>query len=420
MAVTTQILDHTPIPGHSFPSANKKRQFTRWVEAKENRQTPFTDYVPRTMPKPEQIEYETGQSYDPAITTTLGAQAQNNSATLTLATTTYIRAGDVLRITPYFTGTTDLDYSSVEHATVLSVTNSTDVVAKRHDGAVSSGSWATHASGSLVEVIARATNYNAAFPDGITWRGDIITNYIQRFDSGEITYDLFAARSSPTYESDNQMLEDIAKWRKRLLYYREQAFINGVKLAGDYTASPKVPYKLGGAIWWAQQKSDNRYAVGAAGAPAVLSIFDLSDAMEDKWINHMEGPGLDMWCGPRTRAALDSLLLPFKEGRLSETRITNRFDGVNTSFGDLTVKHAHGWPEGTILLCARNTYAWNNAEGMDWEKFERGPEILGAYQKSWNMSGDFGFTCNDVQRPILFEYVEVRKDRYVGRTLVGI
>lgn len=419
MAVTTQILDHTPIPGHSFPSANKRRQFTRWVEAKENRKTPFTDYVKRSMDKPEQVEYETGQSYDPAITTTLGAAALNNDATLTVADASYLRAGDVVRITPKFSGSTDYDYTNVEIAPILSITDSTTIETNRHAGEVSSGSWSTHASGSLVEVIFRGTNYNAAFPEGITWRGDIITNYIERFDSGEITYDIFAAKSAPTYESNNQKLEDIAKWRKRLLYYREQAFINGRKQAGNYTATPKVPYLLGGAIWWAEQKAANLFPVGAVGAPVPLSIFDFSDALEVKWIDHMDGPGLDMWCGPKTRAAMDSMLLPFKEGRLSDTTITNRLTGVNTSFGDIKIQHAHGWPEGTILLCAKDTYAWNNAEGMDWQKFERGPEELGAYQESWNMVGDFGFVCNDVQRPILFQYVDVRKERYAGR-VVGL
>lgn len=413
MTVTAQILDHTPIPGHSFPAANKKRQFTRWVESKEVRKFKFTEYVPRTMDKPEQVEYETGQSYTPRITSTIGTQTANNSANIVIADTAFLRAGDSYRITDYYSGTSgDLNYATREYGTVLSITNATTFVAKRHDGEKTSGNWAVHPVGSLVEIYSRATNFNAAFVDGITWRGDIITNFTHRFDSGEITYDTFAARSVPTYESNNQMMDDIDKWSLILKEYRDAAFIEGRKLAGNYSASPKEPYKLGGAIWWAEQKSANIFPIDG-----VLSPFDFDDAMQVKEETHTEGPPLDMWCGPKTRACIDSWLLPLKQGRLDETRWVNGLTGIKNSFGNVNVEHTLRWPEGTILLCAKDTFAWNNAEGMDWEKFERGPEILGAYQKSWNMSGDFGFTCNDVQRPILFTGIDTRKQNYLGRNL---
>lgn len=413
MAVTSQILDATPIPGHSFPSGNKKRQFTKWVESKEVRKFKFTEYVPRNMDKPEQVEYETGQSYTPRITTTLGGVTANNSTTITVADTTYIRVGDSYRITPYYTGTSgDLNYGLKEYGTVLAVLSGTTFTGKRHDGEKTSGNWSVFASGSYVEIFSRATNFNAAFPDGITWRGDIITNYTQRLDSGEITYDTFASRSVPTYESENQMLDDIDKWSLILKEYRDSAFIEGRKLVGDYTSSPKVPYKLGGAIWWAEQKSANIFAVDG-----LLSPFDFDDAMQLKEETHTEGPPLDMWCGPKTRACIDSWLLPLKEARMGDKTWENGLTGIKNSFGSINVEHTLRWPEGTILLCAKDTYSWNNAEGMDWEKFERGPEILGAYSKSWNMSGDFGFTCNDVQRPILFTGIDARKQNYLGRNL---
>lgn len=414
MAVVAQILDHTPIPGHSFPSANKKRQFTKWVESKEVRKFKFTEYVPRTMDKPEQIEYETGQSYTPRITTTIATQTANNSSNIVVADTTYVRAGDSYKITRYYNNATsgDLNYGMVERGSVLGVTNGTTFVGKRHEGELTSGNWMEHPVGSFVEIYSRGTNFNAAFPDGITWRGDIITNYTQRYDSGEITYDLFAARSVPTYESDNQMLEDTDKWSLILKEYRDASFIEGRKLAGDYSANPKVPYKLGGAIWWAEQKASNIFPVNG-----VLSPFDFDDAMQLKEETHSDGPPLDMWCGPKTRACIDSWLLPLKEARMGDRTWENGITGIKNSFGSINVEHTLRWPEGTILLCDKSTYSWNNADGMDWERFERGPEILGAYQKSWNMSGDFGFTCNDVQRPILFTGIDTRKQNYLGRQL---
>lgn len=415
MAVTPLMVDHTPIPGHSFPASNKKRQFTKWVESKENRKTPWTDYVPRNAKVFEQLEYETGQSYTPFITTAIKTQTLNNANSVDVDASTYIRAGDTIVIIDYYPGsTTELDYATREYASVLAVTDADTLVLNRHEGEVASGSWAVHPVGSYVQVIGRGTNYNAAFPDGITWRGDIITNYLQRIDSGEIPYDPFAAKSSPTYESENQMLEDRAKWRKILLKYRETMFIEGRKVAGNYAASPKVPYKCGGAIWWSEQKAANLFAVNGT-----LSIFDFSDALQVKWENHDDGPGLDMWMGPKTRNCIDSLLLPFKEGRLTDTTITNKLTGINTTWGDLKVNHAHGWPEGKILLCAKDTFAWNNAEGMDWRQYERDEENLGAYQVSWNMAGDFGFVCNDVQRPILLTGVDTRVAQYAGRNIVG-
>lgn len=410
MAVTAQILDHTPIPGHSFPSANKRRQFTKWVEAKERYRYKFTEYVPRTMDEPEQIEYETGQSYNPPIVTAIKTQTTNSSANIDVDDTTFIRPGDSYKITQYYSGSDELDYSTVEYGTVLSVTDGDTFVANRHDAELISGNWAVHPVDSKVEIYSRATNFNAAFVDGITWRGDIITNFVQRLDTGEITYDTFMV---PTYESDNQMLEDTEKWVTKLKQYRNQAFIEGRKVEGNYSANPKIQYKLGGAIWWAEQKSANIFAVDG-----VLSPFDFDDAMQLKEETHDEGPPLDMWCGPKTRSAIDSWLLPLKDGlRMSDTQWVNGLTGIKNSWGSIKVQHDNDFPEGKILLCAKSTYAWNNAKNQDWERFERGPEILGAYQKSWNMAGMFGFTCNDVQRPILFTGIDVRKENSLGRNL---
>ena len=115
---------------------------------------------------------------------------------------------------------------------------------------------------------------------------------------------------------------------------------------------------------------------------------------------HDEGPPLDMWCGPKTRAAIDSWLLPLKEARMGDSTWQNGLTGIKYSWGNIKVSHDIDFPEGKILLCEKSTYAWNNAKGQDWERFERGPEILGAYQKSWNMAGMFGFTCNDVYHSV--------------------
>lgn len=415
MAVTSQSLEHTPIPGHSFPSGNKKRQFTKWADAREPFEYPWTDYVGIEDGRFEQIEFEGGQSFNLPVTTAIKTLTTNSSASVDVDATTYLQVGDVLKITQYYSGSsTELDYSTEEVAPILSITDSDTVVLKRHSAALTSGNWSAHPVGSLVEVIGRAQNYNGTFTDGITQRGDIITNYVGRIDHGELTWDIsYMSKFAPTYESSDQMLDDKVKARKKALKYREQMLIRGIKMAGNYTANPQEPYISGGAIWWMQQRSDNLFDIDGN----ILSIFDFDDALRLKWEAHDKGPGLDFWCGPLTFACMQSMLLPFKEGRLADTTITNKLTGMSLGFGDIKVKYAREWPEGKVALLDKSIFKGGTATGQNWREIKRTPEELGQYSVSWNMVGDFGLDNEDSQRPILFYDVDTRIDGYPGRNI---
>ena len=95
MAVTSQIMAHTPLTGTglSIPTATKKRNIAKWVEAKENRAPRFTDWMKRGEAV-DQIDIETGQSYAPFIATTLGGATTAAWQNITVASSALIRVGD--------------------------------------------------------------------------------------------------------------------------------------------------------------------------------------------------------------------------------------------------------------------------------------------------------------------------------------
>ncbi len=413
MAVTSQILEHTPIPGHSFPSANKKRAFAAWVEAKEVRRTPFTDWMGSGSDVYDQLEIEIGQSYAPFITTTLGATTANNSQNVTVASTALLRVGDILKVTPLYSGsTTDYNDSLAERMTVLSITNSTVLVADRDEGQTSSGSWPVIAAGK-VEVKARAQNYNQPFPDAITFRGDSILQYRQIFDSGEVPYAL-GADKVPTYEAPNgHMMRDIMYWKNELPVHREDSFINGVKRTGNYTSSPKIPYRIGGAIWFASQVGTNVYPLGGR----QINIFDLSDIYADKDENNTDGAGDTAWCSRRFKAIWDEMLLPYK-GMFgaNDTTLTIKTDKVNYSYGSFVPKVAHKWPNDKVLITSASDWSWGHAEGFNWTFVTRDPAELGAFQKSWTMGGEFSMVCKNILRQILITGIDSRISLYPART----
>src|SRR5690554_797076 len=120
MAVTSQMMQHTPLAGAglSIPDANKQREFAKWVEAKEVRNTEFTDWAPRKKGAYELNDIEVGQSYAPFITTALTSQAGNSDVQLTVASTALIRAGDQVELKQYYSGsTTEFDDTKTEIAT---------------------------------------------------------------------------------------------------------------------------------------------------------------------------------------------------------------------------------------------------------------------------------------------------------------
>lgn len=416
MTVTTQRMEHTPLAGSglSIPTANKKRNVARWVDAKEVRTKNFTTWMTRSSFEPDQIEIESGQSYAPFITTTLGADAGVSDELITVVSTALFRVGDQVELRQYYSGsTTEIDDTKTKRSTVLQVNSATTMTLDREEGEVSDGSYTLAPSGSVVAVVARAQNYNEPFPDAITFRGDLIITHPQRFDSGEITYDLAAVQAGDFEAPNGHYMRDVMYWKDELPNFRNDAFINGRKRTGDYTASPKKPYRLGGAIWSAEQVGTNLSAINGQ-----LNIFDFSDIYEDLATNHKDGPGDTIWMAPRMLSIWSEMLLPFK-GMFgpNDTTLDLRTTRVRTAFGTVDgVRTDNRWPPSKILLTSKADWEWGNFKNLDWIYVERGPEELGAFQQSWSMGGDFWMLCKNFSHQRLLTGVDTRKDLYPHRT----
>lgn len=420
MSVTSTMAAAHPIPGVTggAPSANKQREFAAWVEAKEVRNTQFTDWMERRKDPYGQIDIEIGQSSAPFIATTLGAQAGASDEQLTVASTALLRAGDQIEIKQLFSGsTTEYNHTLTEAATILTVDSATLITVERHEGEVADGSYTVHASGSVVTVKGSAISYNEPFRDGITFRGDSITQHPQRFENGEITYDL--AADVATFEDKGGSWErDLMQAKNDLPYKRNWAFINGRKRTGSYTATPKIPYRLGGAIWFAEQVADNDVQIDG-----LLNIFDFTDVWEDMATNHADGPGDTVWMHPRLRTIWSEMFFPFKGMFEPGSTVLKMASGLETPFGELKdsgIKTDNQWPPHQILICSRSDFKWGHFEtetqNMDWIYVNRGAEELGAFQKSWNMGGDFSMQCDNVTHLRLLDDIETRKELYPARS----
>lgn len=416
MAVLSQRMEHTPLTGSglSIPTANKKRNVAKWVEAKQVRTTEFTDWMKRGEAV-DQVDIETGQSYAPFIATTLGAQAGASDESLTVASTALLRVGDQIVMDDFYSGsTTEYDDTTAERATILSITDATHIVVEREEGEVADGSYRVHPSGARVRVVSRAQNYNEPFPDAITFRGDMLVNHPQRFDSGEITYDL-AAVQVPDFEAPNgHYMRDVMYWKKELPRFRNNAFINGRKRTGNYLASPKIPYRLGGAIWSAEQVATNLVPINGQ-----LNFFEFTDVFEDMATNHSDGPGDTIWMHPRMVTIWSEMLLPYKGMFGAGDSTLNMATNIKTAFGNVSqsgIKTDNEWPPSKILITSRADHRWGNFKNMDWTYVERGPEELGAFQQSWTMGGDFYYVNLNITHQRLLTGVDTRKDLYPART----
>jgi hypothetical protein len=419
MAVTSQMMVHTPLAGSglSIPAANKQREFAKWVDSKEIRNTEFTAWMKPKNGSYELNDIEVGQSYDSFVSTTLGAEAGASDEQVTVASTALLRAGDQIEFHEYYSGsTTEFDDSRTEPATIISIDSGTTMTVHRHEGEVADASYFVHpATTTVVKVVGSAMNYNDPFRDGITFRGDSITQHRQIFENGEITYALSAAKA-PDFEAPNgHKMRDVMKAKKDLPWKRNWAFINGRKVTGDYTATPKVPYRLGGAIWFAEQIAANEVPIDG-----LIDIFTFTDIYEDLETNHSDGPGDTWWSHPRLRTIFSELLMPYKGyGGLPDTMLNMSNVTVKSAFGDTSAngfKTDNQWPMSKMLLTSRADWEWGPAIDFDWTYVERGPEELGAFSTSWNMGGEFSMVCLNISHQRLLTGIDTRKENYAART----
>ena len=202
-------------------------------------------------------------------------------------------------------------------------------------------------------------------------------------------------------------------WKKELPVQRNNALINGRKVTGNYLATPKIPYRLSGAIWWAEQVGTNVVPISGQ-----LNLFDFSDIFEDLATNHTDGPGDTIWMHPRMVAIWNEMLLSYKsQFGPGDTMLDMRTTKVRSAFGTVDgVKTDNHWPMSKILLTSRADWEWGNFIDMDWMYVERKAENLGAFQVSWTMGGDFAQVCLNVSHQRLMTGIDTRKDLYPART----
>ena len=416
MTVTGQKILHTSLAGSglSILDATKQREFADWVEAKEVRNTQFTDWMSELDDPFEQTDIEIGQSYAPFIATTLTADAGASDEQVTVASTALVRAGDQGTIKEFYSdSTTEYDDTRTERFTVLTVDSLTTMTVERHEGEVADGSYTVHPSGSVVTITSRAQNYHEPFPDAISFRGDSLLVHCQVFDSGELTYAL-GSKETPDFEAPGGHYErDVMYWKNTLPFYRNDAFINGRKRTGNFLATPKIPYRLSGAIWFAEQVGTNVVPING-----LLNIFDFSDVWEDLATNHMDGSGDTIWMHPRLFGIWNEMLLPYK-GMFGpgDTTLDIRTTKVKDAFGQVNVpKWDSQWPASKALITSRSDWGWKNKRGFDWTYVERDPKDLGTFAESWTMGGEFGLVNKNISHQRLLTGIDTRKNLYPARS----
>jgi hypothetical protein len=416
MTVLAQKILHTSLAGSglSIPDANKQREFATWVEAKQVRNTQFTDWMGDKDEEFEQTDIEIGQSYAPFIATTLTAQAGASDEQVTVASTALIRNGDQGSFNElYSDSTTEYDDTRTEIFTVLTVDSLTTMTVERHEGEVSDGSYSVHPSGTVVKIQGRAQNYHEPFPDAITFRGDSLLVHCQVWDSGEVTYAL-GSKTTPDFEAPGGHYErDVMYYKNDLPFKRNWSFINGRKRTGNFLSTPKIPYRCSGAIWFAEQVGTNVIPING-----LLNIFDFTDVWEDLATNHADGSGDTIWMAPRLFGIWNEMLLPFK-GMFGpgDTTLDIRTTKVKDAFGQVnTPKWDSQWPPSKALITSRGDWKWGNKRGFDWTYVEREPKNLGTFAESWTMGGEFGLVNTNISHQRLLTGIDTRKNLYPARS----
>jgi len=397
-----------------IPAANDIELFLDWMKPVEQHEQEVSQWLPAFSKAPNQVQFWTGQSYLPPIETTLEAATANNSTTVDTVgdpAALGFRVGDIVEIVDYFTGQQTYTIASTYERGRITTVNAGDIVVDRHSGSLSSGSWYAHPAGSRVRVVSRNVAYKTAFDNAPVWRGDSIYNVPQRIPTGFVRVDK-AMLQTPTQESVNQFKDDIAGWRTRALDYREDAYINGIRVLPTET----VAGQAGGMLWWASQVGANVLDLGGK----QISIHHISDRIRLKRKSHNKKAGTTVICDLDTMAALDLVLEPYKHYDAKDNTIRLMFDGLETRWGNVTFMPVATFPSGTALITSKDDWEAGNYAGMDWDVVEQEEEHTGGPWVTWAMYGDFSLRCKDVYRQILIKNINTYVDRYAGRRVFAV
>jgi hypothetical protein len=417
MAVTTiaaQVMN--PYVGASPKNIGtdfEQRLWANWCEKFERKETPVTNLIKRGKKPYNQVKIRTGQHYNPFLTTALNGVTANNSQNITVDSTSGLRVGDVLRITDYQSGSTvALDNSTVEYVRVESVTSGTVLVGTRDMDQTASGAWPVHADNSLVELVSRASPMNATFMNANVHRGDFVFNYAQMFESALET--TIQAMHTPSEESDNYWEDDRANVVQDLKYFRERAFVEGIRMAGDEISVPVKPFTMGGIIWQIENNaSANVNDLGNAN----LKIWDIDDQLREVEVRHRKGPAIkNVLIHPNSIPVWDGIITPHREATMSDTTFTTKTTTGHFRWGDITPVPTITVPEGVLIFIDPSDWEWNSYEGCDWHEVRQDPENIFKANEAWAMWGVFSIVCKDINRQMIVKNFQTDLTTYPFRS----
>jgi hypothetical protein len=292
-----------------------------------------------------QLKYEWGLERQQPHKVTLNANITNNATTLDLGTT------DIKKVQKYMvfrfidpTNGDELVWSNADPN--LSAGTIGIVRAQGGTGSVAGTTGYAHtttttASLEIVGLAEPVTGVDHAISP-YTY-GDMFWNTIQRYGGGPKMDDV--ARWTPNQEaSGDQLLRLIRKEAVRQKILMEKNLIHGGRQTGN-VSGPQPP-TFGGIRYFLGTADSNANVRTVSG---LLSVYDFDEVISTVWGKYTSNVARRVLCNMKTRRILGRLLMPFKEGRLTDTSINLTFDKFTLESGEVTFFDPHPWmPDGEI------------------------------------------------------------------------
>ncbi len=396
----------------SIPTDFEDIQWAAFVEKFERKETQITNLIPRGKDAYTGNKLRVAQKYNPFLTTTIKVLTANNSQNVDVTATAGMRVGDILRITDYQSGsTTALDYSTIEHARIESITDSDTVVLTRDMDTTTTGSWPVHPVGAKVELVSRASPNNTTFARANVVRPDFFYQYGQLFESSleiaiQAKHTKVLGSGMGFWEDDRANVIADLKWE------RENAFATMDRMAGDETSTPTKPFTMGGITYQiANVASSNVNDLGNG----LLDVWDIDDLLRQVWGSHRKGMGTHVLAHQDTIAIWDMLINPYRQATMSDTDFTLKTKTGNFRWASITPVPTISMPPGVMAFIDPKDWEWNNFEGEDWHEVNQDPEQIFKPNEAWAMWGRFSIICKDIYRQAMITNIQTDLTQYPGR-----
>jgi hypothetical protein len=341
-----------------------------WADAMEPLQTPILNKIKKGG-SVNQYKVETGQHRNIVYTGTVTAYTSG-------AGTLVLTAGQAARIQKYQVieveadtagGTREIFWVSAEP----NADNATLTVV----GAQGGTSASNHASGATWRAIGVAEPDLVDHVLGPVSYGDFTYNFVQRFASG-IKIDDFANRIPNLEFGDDHLPRQIKQKQIDLKKQLELAVLKG----GRQEGAPNTPTArmMGGVNFFIPSGNQTNLA------SALLSVYDLEQAIYDRWVDVDDNKAMDVLMNLKTKRILSSLKNPGAQVMLNDTSLNLRLDSIDTDVGVIRPMVYRDIPDGEIWGINWEDLSLHPAEGQDWHIFRHVTD--GDY--SWrSISGQF-------------------------------